>query len=288
MDENGHPGGGSSRSDSSGHPSSAPQHQEPFTAQQLVEMEKGNTKLRLLAEAIHSRNIATDYAASTAKSEIYLRNVKRKYLMITFLCLGALGIVIVMLVVDVYLRYGDVVSMFNKYRAPYMPSAFNLGFALRVPAIAGWLGFHAKALPEAVYVSYKSQALNGLFMAKPAQNLAVLFSYARWMGASFDESGNPSAITLVCNSWVRQASSDPTLCERPCPPGSGAYASSYISDGISGAAQTLMMAEMGPFAIIGSLGVTGFQMANTAGLITGQKPNADCIGSDTVSGCSIM
>lgn len=268
------------------HLSGVPPH--PFTNQQLIEMEKGDTKLKLLSEAIHSRNVATDFAEVTAKSEIYLRNVKRKYLIIMFLCLGSLGIVILMIILDVYIRFGDVVSMYNKYRSSYMPSSFKLGLALRVPALAGWLSFRAKALPEAVFISYKSGSLNGLFMQAPSQNLSALFQYATWMGGGVAESGDPSAITLVCNSWVRSMGGGVHLCEKPCPPGSGAYASSYISNGISGAANIMMMAEMGPLGITGALGVTGFQMGTSAGLFGGKKPGANCIGSDAISKCSIM
>lgn len=266
--------------------SGVPPH--PFTNQQLIEMEKGDTKLRLLSEAIHSRNVSTDFAEVTAKSEIYLRNVKRKYLTILFLCLGSLGIVILMIVLDVYIRFGDVVSMYNKYRSSYMPSSFKLGLALRVPALTGWLSFHAKALPEAVYVSYKSASLNPLFMKAPSQNLVTLFQYATWMGSGVAESGDPSAITLVCNSWVRSMGGGVHLCEKPCPPGSGGYTSSYISDGISGAAQAAMMVEMGPVAVIGSLGMTGFKVGTSAGLFGGKKPTANCIGSNAISKCSIM
>jgi len=249
-----------------------------YTKQQLVEMAKSNTTLRLLEEDIHSRNVATKYSEITAKYQIYLRNIKRKYLTIFLVCLGAIGITIMMIIVDVYLRFGDVVSMFNKHRQSYMPSGFDLGLALRVPALTKWLNFRTKAMPEAIYISYKSQNMNPYFMKDPGQNLISLFSTALWLSGSAD----PSAMTLVCNSWVAASGQGVRICENPCPPGSKGYASTYISDGLSTVANMAMMGGMGYSGIFAGLAMGGMSVANTFGAFGGDK-NSHCIGSDSLT-----
>lgn len=259
-----------------------------FSHQQLVDMAQGDEKLKLLEEAIHSRNVSTDFAQTTAKNEIYIRNVKRKYLTIASICMAALVLVALMAVVDVFLRFGDVVSMFDHHKAAYMPSGFELGLALRVPALTSWLGFKQTGLPNAVYISFKSVTMHDAFMKAPAANLEAMWGYAQFLGGGADATGDPSALDIVCNSWAYAAGV--TSCEQACSPGSGAYASDYVSDGIQGVTQIAMMSEMGPVAMGVSAAMSTFGVMNTAGLLPGEsKPGSHCVApSKTGMACVIM
>lgn len=264
-----------------------PTFTKQFSHHDLIKLGEKYPKLKLIQEAIHDENLDVNFGETTAKYQIYIRNVKRKYLNIAILCLLAIVISLAFIILDVYIKFGDVVSMFNKYRSDDMPSGFELGLALRIPALRKWLNFKTASLPEAVFISYKSVSFHNDFMSSPSSNLVALFHYAMWMGGGGGTT-NPSAISLVCNSWLYQSGTVSKPCEKPCPPGSGGYASSYVSDVMSGLSQTAMLGEMGSVAVVGSLAGMGANIAGTAGAYGDRADPSHCIGSDSMAGCSIM
>ena len=243
----------------------------PLTQKQLDEIAHVDPLVNETMLAVHSENVRGTFEETTAKNEIYLKGIVHKYYVILLIIIGLIVVSVIMIIVDVYLRYGDVVSMYNKNKSPDMPSGFKLGVALRIPVLAGWLGFRVKSFPDAVYISYKSKSLHDKFMKNPAGNIADMWGWSNyWVGGSGAASADESAIAIICNSWNwqngQQTISD---CMSPCPTDGSGW-SKWTSTGISAISQGLMLSASGGVGIgVGIL--TGAMSFLSAGGIFSHK-----------------
>lgn len=250
-----------------------------LTQTQLNDVADRDPLVKETMAAVHSEDVRDTFEETTAKNEIYIKSIVHKYYVILLIILGLIIVSVIMIVVDVYLRYGDVVSMYDKNRSPDMPSGFKLGVALRVPVIAGWLGFRVKSFPDAVYISYKSKSLHDKFMANPGGNIRDMWGWSNyWIGGSRAASADESAIAIVCNTWNwqdgKQTIND---CMSPCPTDGSGW-SKWTSTGISAISQGLMLSASGGVGIgVGIL--TGAMSFLSAGGIFSHKHHSvkNCI-----------
>lgn len=272
--------------------------------QQLVQIGKDDPVLKTKEELLHVLHERTDFEHDTEQMDVYLKNIKKKYYIILVLFLGAIMAAALMVVLDVYIRYGEIVKVYSKNREPSMPSGFDLGLSLRVPALASFF-FQNVNFPNAVYISYYSSNFHDVFMCDPACNIASMYGLSLGgPGVASSGSGNMGALWLVCNGWANSSNSSckkcdssslqallrgNIACESPCPSGVGAYASDYASDAVGGISTGLMMgSSFGPEGAAIGAGV-GALIGGGKCLATyfaGKKARSNCIGSS--KGCTIM
>jgi hypothetical protein len=237
-----------------------------LSTEELEQVAKIDPLVKETMEAAHDTRVRGEFEQVTARNAIYLKQLTRKYYIILLVILGAIAVAIVMIIADVYLRYGNVVKVYGENKAPYMPSSLKLGIALRVPALAGWMGFAVKQFPEAVYISYMSAEMHDEFMKDPSGHIQQMWSWANyWVTGS----ANESALDIVCNSWNWQKGQD-TLpsCEYPCSNGSGNTTAGWTSAGISVGTNLAFMAPLGPAAwVVGGLSAA-FTFASVGGLFS--------------------
>lgn len=250
-----------------------------LTTQELEMVAKSDPLVKETIEAAHATRVRGEFEQVTARNDIYLKKLARKYYIILLVILGAIVLAIVMIIADVYLRYGNVVSMYSKYKAAYMPSGLKLGVALRLPVLAGWMGFAVKQFPEAVYISYMSSSMHDEFMKAPAKNLADMWGWANfWVGSSSPASANESALDIVCNSWNWQNGEQILKsCMSPCSNGSGNTTAGWTSAGISAVTNMGMMAPMGGVGILTGLVTAGISFASVGGLFSHHHKPENCI-----------
>ena len=250
-----------------------------LSVQELEMVGQTDPLVKETLEAVHDTRVRGQFEEVTARNAIYLKALARKYYIILLVIIGAIVIAIVMIIADVYLKYGSVVSMYSKYKSPGMPSGLHLGIALRVPVLAGWMGFTVRNFPEAVYISYMSSSLHDKFMDDPKGNILDMWNWSLfWVGSSGSASANNSAIAIVCNSWNWQNGEETlTECESPCSNGSGNTTAGWTSAGISAATQFGMMAPMGPVGIGVATISAGLSFATAGGLFSHHHHPENCI-----------
>lgn len=273
--------------------------------QQLVQIGQDDPVIKTQEDLLHVLHERTDFEHDTEQMDVYLKNIKKKYYIILILFLAAIMAAALMVILDVYIRYGEIVKVYSKNRDPSMPSGFKLGLSLRVPALASFF-FQNVNFPNAVYISYYSTNFHDVFMCDPACNIASMYGISlNGPGLYSAGSGNMGALWLVCNGWANNSqvkckkTCGPSslqimlggnqACEGPCPSGVGGYASDYASDAVGGISSGLMMgASFGPAGAAIGAGI-GALIGGTKCLATyfgGKKARSNCIGSS--KGCTIM
>jgi len=248
-----------------------------LSTDELEQIAKVDPLVKETMEAAHDTRVRGEFEEVTARNAIYLKQLARKYYIILLVIVGAIILAIVMIIVDVYLRYGSVVAMYGKNKTSYMPSALKFGIALRVPALAGFMGFAVKQFPEAVYISYMSTSMHDTFMLDPAGNIEQMWGWANfWVTGN----ANESAIDIVCNTWgwsEKKGGAVLKSCEQPCSNGSGNTTAGWTSTAISSATQMAMMAPMGGVGIVvGGLSAI-FSGLSTAGIFSSHHKPENCI-----------
>lgn len=250
-----------------------------------MQAEQGSSSINALLEQFKESKLGeikaekvSSKATLTSRLNIeQTASLKRLKMYLIFASIGIFLFLIGYAFLAAYTEYKDIVKLVNTYgpQVGMTLSGFKVALCLRYPPLTSWFFSGNTALPEAIYVSYRTALFNGPFVQNLPSSLGDLWSLATIGSNCQNNSGtnqypstsaNTSAAFLICcTDWASHI----TECETACNSNNSTNSTTSALNGIS-TGFSVSMATAGLFPPFGFIG--GFIAGFCGGFFTSQYP----------------